>query len=339
MIPSRQPDDGVGIRPGQDGDAEALIALIWACWSRHPGVKMDVDGEMPELRALATYYAGKRGALWVAEDPAGAIIGMIATIPHDGDAWEICRVYVHPSRHGTGLGHRLLDRAEAHAIAAGADRLVLWSDTRFDRAHRFYEKRSYVRAGPVRVLADISNSLEYGYAKPVAGIAVLDIAAATSAEPRLSAILTACVAEGAGVSFFPPLARDTARAFWQATARDIAAGHKCLLAGWVGGTLAGTVTLGLGTPQNQPHRAEVSKLLVDPAIRRNGLARRLMGRLEAEARAAGRSLLTLDTRADSPAEALYRALDWRELGLIPGYALDADRRPEDVRFFWKRLDP
>ena len=116
-----------------------------------------------------------------------------------------------PSLHGSGLGHRLLDVAEAHAIAAGASRLVLWSDTRFDRAHRFYEKRSYVRSGPVRVLEDISNSLEYGFAKPVNGIEVLDAAAAASAIPRLSDILIACVEEGAGVSFLPPLAPEAAR--------------------------------------------------------------------------------------------------------------------------------
>ena len=101
---------------------------------------------------------------------------------------------------------RLLETAEAHARAAGATRLVLWSDTRFDRAHRFYEKRGYVRHGPIRVLHDISNSLEFGYAKPVNGIEVLDAAAAASAERRLAEILCACVDAGASVSYLPPLA-------------------------------------------------------------------------------------------------------------------------------------
>src|SRR6201989_1484065 len=104
-----------------------------------------------------------------------------------------------PSTHGGGLGERLLTTAEAYARSAGAARLVLWSDTRFDRAHRFYERRSYVRSGPVRVLHDISNSLEYAYAKPVGGVAALDIAAASSAERRLAEILLACVAEGGAV--------------------------------------------------------------------------------------------------------------------------------------------
>lgn len=326
-------DDAL-IRPGRDADR--FIALIWSCWSRYAGVRMDVDREMPELRALATHYGDHGGALWTAEQD-GAVAGMVATRPHDDGVWEICKVYVAPALHGAGLGHRLLTIAENHAIGRGATRLVLWTDTRFDRAHRFYGKCSYVRSGPIRVLDDISNSLEYAYAKPVNGIEALDTAAVVSAEPRLSAILIACVAEGGGVSFLPPLAPDVARRFWRGIATDVADGSKVLLGAWSHGVLAGTVTLALGTPQNQPHRAEVAKLLVDPAIRRQGLARALMARLEQEARRSGRTLLTLDTRAGGSAERLYRAMDWRELGRIPGYALTADGKPDETVFFWKTL--
>jgi GNAT superfamily N-acetyltransferase len=70
------------------------------------------------------------------------------------------------SLRGTGLADRLLDRAEAHAIAAGARWLALWTDTRFERAHRFYERRGYVRSGLVRALGDLSNTTEFRYAKP-----------------------------------------------------------------------------------------------------------------------------------------------------------------------------
>jgi GNAT superfamily N-acetyltransferase len=297
---------------------------------------MDVDREMPEYRALASYYAGQGGALWSAE-LNGRIAGTIATRPLTDGAWEICRVYVLPELHGDGLGHRLLDVAEAHAVAAGASRLMLWSDTRFDRAHRFYEKRSYVRSGPVRVLADISNSLEYGFAKPVNGIEALDASAAVSANPRLSEILIACVHEGSAVTFLPPLPPEAAREFWRGAARDVAAGNKVLLAGWVDGVLAGTVSLGLAMPQNQPHRAEVAKLLVHPGARRHGLAKRLMERLEREATRAGRTLLTLDTRYGDRAERLYRSMGWVELGRIPGYALMADGTYEETLFMWKRI--
>ena len=122
---------------------------------------------MPELRALASHYARQGGVLWAAE--AGArIAGMIATRPHRAGAWEICRLYVLPSLHGSGLGHCLLDTAEAHAIAAGAKQLVLWSDTRFHRAHAFYQKRGYVRRGTIRVLHDLSRSREFAYVRPIA---------------------------------------------------------------------------------------------------------------------------------------------------------------------------
>ncbi|MEI7711585.1 MAG: GNAT family N-acetyltransferase [Rhodospirillales bacterium] len=324
------------IRPGRDTDAAGFIALIGACWSLYPGCVLDVDGEEPHLRALASYYADRAGALWAAECDS-AIAGMVATRPLGDGVWEICKVYVSPALHGSGLGHLLLDAAEAHAMVAGASRLVLWSDTRFDRAHRFYEKRSYVRSGPIRVLHDLSNSLEFAYAKPVDGIEVLDVAAATAAIPRLSSILIACVAGGAGVSFLHPLAPDTARKFWQGIVAKIAARTHLLLAAWSGGVLAGTVTLAMDMPENQPHRAEVAKLLVDPAIRRKGLARALMIRLEQEAERAGRPMLMLDTQAGGAAESLYRSMGWTALGVMPGHALLIDGTLGDTAFFWKRL--
>jgi GNAT superfamily N-acetyltransferase len=327
----------IDIRSGQDSDADGFIALIGACWEEYPGVVLDVDGEMPELRALGGYYTGKGGALWVAEADA-RVVGMIAARPHDAGAWEICRVYALPSLHGSGLGARLLDAAEAHALAAGATRLVLWSDTRFDRAHRFYEKRGYVRHGPIRVLHDISNSLEFGYAKPVAGIEVLDAAAAASAERRLAEILCACVDAGASVSYLPPLATDVARGYWKRMAADVAAGTRILFAAWDDAELVGTVMLEFASSPNQPHRAEVQKLLVHPAARRRGVARALMARLEREARRVGKTLLTLDTRAGDAAEALYRATGWHEAGRIPGYALNSDRTPCDTILFWKTTD-
>jgi GNAT superfamily N-acetyltransferase len=325
------------IRPGRDSDADGLIALIGACWGEYPGIVLDVDGEVPELRALASYYAGKGGALWVAEDD-GQIVGMIGVVPHTHDAWEIVRLYMLRQYRGTDLAPRLLAAAESHAREAGATRLVLWSDTRFDRAHSFYEKHSYVRHGPIRVLHDLSNSLEFGYAKPVSGIETLDAAAAASAERRLAEILCACVDAGASVSYLPPLAPDVARGFWKRAAADVAAGTRVLLVGWQDGVLAGTVMLEFASAPNQPHRAEVQKLLVHPSARRRGLARALMLRAEHEARRAGRSLLTLDTRTGDAAEHLYRAMGWQEAGRIPGYALNADRTPCDTVFFWRQVD-
>jgi GNAT superfamily N-acetyltransferase len=325
------------IRPGRDADADGFIALISTCWREYPGIRIDIDAEAPELRALASHYAGKGGALWAA-DADGRIVGMIGVVPQSDGAWEIVRLYMQPPYRGTDLAPRLLAIAEAHARAAGATRLVLWSDTRFDRAHRFYEKHSYVRRGPIRVLHDISNSLEFGYAKPVSGIALLDAASAASAERPLADILCACVEAGASVSYLPPLAPDVARAFWKRMAAEVAAGTRVLLAAWDDAVLVGTVMLEFASAPNQPHRAEVQKLLVHPAGRRRGLARALMLGVEQEARRAGRSLLTLDTRAGDAAENLYRAMGWHEAGRIPGYALNADGTPCDTIFFWRHVD-
>lgn len=299
---------------------------------------MDVDGEMPELHALATYYAQQTGQLWVAEAD-GQAVGMIAVRPLEGQAWEICRVYVNPARHGSGLGHALLDTAERYAIAAGAGRLMLWSDTRFDRAHRFYEKRSYVRHGAVRVLDDISNSLEYGYAKPVDGIEMLDIAAAEAAAVRLGDILVACVDDGASVSFLAPMARERARDFWRRAARDVGIGRRVIAAAWRDGVMIGVGVLKLAMPENQAHRAEVKKVLVHPDARRRGVGRQIMRTLEYAACDRHRTLLTSDTGAGSAGEALYHAEGWIEAGRIPDYARDGQGSLHPTVFFWKPLLP
>jgi len=324
------------IRPGRDSDAGAFIALIWACWSRYPGVRMDVDGEMPELHALATYYTGQGGALWAAESD-GRVIGMIATRPLQDGVWEICRVYADPALHGSGLGHHLLTVAESHAMAAGATRLVLWSDTRFDRAHRFYEKRSYVRQGPIRVLQDISHSLEYAYAKPVDGIEVLDAAAAASAVPALVRVMTDCMNEGSYTPFRPPLAPEAARAFWQEIARNVATGVTVLLGAWSGGTLAGVVTLVPSADQTQPHRAEISMLLTSTASNADILAARLLDRVAAEALKRGRKLLTFMTLEGDRLEAACRAKGWSEAGRIPALIRRIDGTCGAGVLLWQRL--
>ncbi|PZW38531.1 acetyltransferase (GNAT) family protein [Humitalea rosea] len=326
------------IRLGRDTDAAGFIRLVRDAWAEFPGCVFDLDAELPELRTLATHFAAAGGAVWVAETD-GEMTGMVATRPSGSDdAWEICRMYVAAAARGTGLAHRLLDTAEAYA-AARAQRLVLWTDTRFHAAHVFYEKRGYVRAGSIRILDDLSNSLEFRYAKPARGLVVeaLDAAAAASAERRLSEILIATVADGASVSFLPPLAVETARAFWRRIAGDVAAGTRLLLAAWLDGALVGTVQVNCGTPQNQPHRADLEKLLVDPAARRRGVGRALVARAEQAARGVGRRLLTLDTRAGEAAEPLYRAMGWQEAGRIPDYALSADGTPHETVLFYKRL--
>jgi GNAT superfamily N-acetyltransferase len=155
------------LRAGRDVDAPGIIALVGACWAEYPGCVMDVDGEVPELRALATYYADQDGALWVAE-VGGDVVGMVGTRPLPDGAWEICKMYVAASQRGGGLAQALIDAAEGYARERGAGVMKLWTDTRFERAHRFYEKHGYVRQPGLRELHDLSNSFEYHYIKAFA---------------------------------------------------------------------------------------------------------------------------------------------------------------------------
>ena len=324
------------LRPGTDAYADTYIRLIGDAWAEFPGVVFDVDGELPELRELASHFAGLGGALWLAQDESG----MIATRPlREDQAWEIGRMYLAQAARGTGLAQRLLATAEAHARDAGAARMVLWTDTRFNAAHAFYEKSGYVRQGAIRILDDLSKSLEFRYTKPLRGLVIeaLDAAAATSAERPLAEILMACVAEGSSISFLPPMGQPKARAYWKRVSSEVAHNHRLLLVAWLDGQLAGSVQLGLDTQENQPHRAEVEKLLVAPALRRQGVGAGLVRRVEQAALRMGRTLLTLDTRGDDAGEALYRRLAWRETGRVPACELDGEHRLRDVVYFHKTI--
>ena len=139
---------------------------------------------------------------------------------------------------------------------------------------------------------------------------------------QLSALLIDCVDGGASVSFMHPLTADRADAFWRRVAAGVAAGERALLvAEDAQGTIVGTVQLLFDLPENQPHRADVAKMLVHRRARRQGLAERLMRAAEDTARASGKTLLVLDTVTGGDAERLYARLGWQRVGSIPDYAL------------------
>jgi GNAT superfamily N-acetyltransferase len=141
----------------------------------------------------------------------------------------------------------------------------------------------------------------------------------------LACVLQACVHAGGSVSFVLPFPREEARAFWeQQVLPGVQAGSRCVLVARMAGRIVGTVQLDLGTPPNQPHRAEVRKLLVHPEARRRGIARSLMAAVEAQAHEEHRTLLTLDTVTGSAAEPLYRSLGYVAIGVIPRYAFNFD---------------
>jgi ribosomal protein S18 acetylase RimI-like enzyme len=165
----------------------------------------------------------------------------------------------------------------------------------------------------------------------------LDAAGARAHLDGLAAVLADCVAGGASVSYMAPFTHEDARAAFEAVADDVARGRRLLIAALAGGRVVGTVQVVLALPPNQPHRAEIAKLLVHRSARRRGVAEQLMERAEAEARAEGRSLLVLDAVSDGDAARLYSRLGWTTVGVIPGYALFPDGRPCDTTVFWKRI--
>ena len=137
----------------------------------------------------------------------------------------------------------------------------------------------------------------------------------------LADVLIDCVEGGASVSFMHPLSRDRAVAFWRRVAQGVAAGERALLVAEDAQGLCGTVQLVLDQPENQPHRADLSKMLVHRRARRQGLGAALMRAAEATARECGKTLLVLDAVTDGEAERLYERLGWERVGVIPGYAL------------------
>jgi GNAT superfamily N-acetyltransferase len=136
----------------------------------------------------------------------------------------------------------------------------------------------------------------------------------------LAEVLIDCVEGGASVSFMHPLARVRAVAFWRRVAQGVAAGERALLVAEDARGLCGTVQLVLDQPENQRHRADLSKMLVHRRARRQGLGAALGRAAEATAREYGKTLLVLDT-ASGEAERLYVRLGWMRVGVIPGYAL------------------
>ena len=168
---------------------------------------------------------------------------------------------------------------------------------------------------PVRRLTDVSDAQVRGLAE----------------------LLIDCVAGGAGVSFMHPLAPATAEAFWRDVAEDVAAGKRALLVAEDATGIAGTVQLLLSQPENQPHRADVAKMLVHRRVRRQGLGTALMRAAERVAVECGKTLLVLDTTTGSDADRLYARLGWQPVGVIPGYSLLPYGGMTGTRYFYREL--
>jgi GNAT superfamily N-acetyltransferase len=170
-----------------------------------------------------------------------------------------------------------------------------------------------------------------------AEIVSLDAPVAERELDQLASVLVDCVEGGASVSFMSPFPQDQALAFFRKVDGSVASGDTVLLAARLAGKIVGTVQLGLDTPPNQPHRADIKKLLVHRSARGHGVGAALMARAEDEARRRGRWLLVLDTVPGENGHRLYLREGWTQTGLVPDYALFPDGRPCDTAIMWKRL--
>lgn len=171
---------------------------------------------------------------------------------------------------------------------------------------------------------------------------MLEIRQLTAAEGRryvgeLADVLCDCVQGGASVSFMASLSKAEAESFFEKVVDDVQKGVRILLAAFIGSKLVGTVQIATATPPNQPHRADVAKLLVHRSARRHRIGRQLMERVEEVSRRVGKTLLVLDTVTGDPAEKLYASLGWNRVGVIPRYALYPDGAWCDTTVFYKQL--
>jgi putative acetyltransferase len=157
---ARQPDPA-RIRPVRDDDATALITLVGAAFAEHPGCVLDLDDLDRDLLAPATSAARSGGRWWVVSDPDAGVVATIgAGPPADDGLVELKRLYVAGIARGRGLGAGLVGWVETHAAGLGADQLHLWSDTRFDTAHRLYRRLGHRPTGERRHLDDPSDTTE-----------------------------------------------------------------------------------------------------------------------------------------------------------------------------------
>ena len=171
-----------------------------------------------------------------------------------------------------------------------------------------------------------------------AEIVALDAPVADTALEQLADVLVDCVEGGASVSFMAPFSHTEALTFFRKVAASVAAGDTVLLAAQLDGKIVGTVQLGLDTPPNQPHRADIKKMLVHRSARGRGIGAALMAAIEQEARRRGRWLLVLDTVPGESGHRLYLRAGWQQSGTVPDYALFPDGRLCATVIMWKRLE-
>jgi putative acetyltransferase len=153
----------MNIRDARDDDDWDLVGLVAGCWSEYPGCVLDVHGEEPELLAIASAYDAAGGRFWVGEID-GRVEASVGFVPA-GRRIILKKLYVARRARRQGVGERLVTLVEDEGRARGALEVELWSDTRFDAAHRLYRRLGYERLPETRELHDLSHSVESHFRK------------------------------------------------------------------------------------------------------------------------------------------------------------------------------
>ena len=156
---------GLQVRAAVDDDWWGLVALVAGCWSEYEGCVMDAHRECADLLAPATSYAAAGGAFWVVTDGCQNVVGAVGWKPLGSGAVEMERLYVAPRWRRLGVAGALAGMVESVAAERSAPAVELWSDTRFEAAHAFYEGRGYVLSGPDRSLGDLSKTVEHHFVR------------------------------------------------------------------------------------------------------------------------------------------------------------------------------
>jgi len=153
------------LRSVKDSDRDGLIALIGGIFSEYEGVYLEPDDLDSDLQAYASYMDSIGGEGFVVDGDNGDLLACVSYAPLEGSRFQLKRIYLSQGLRGSGMGLKLLHFAEDKARARGATEMELWSDTRFTRAHRFYEREGYVKQAYTRDLNDSSNTTEYCFIK------------------------------------------------------------------------------------------------------------------------------------------------------------------------------
>jgi GNAT superfamily N-acetyltransferase len=268
------------------------------------------------------------GVTLILERAAAAAAGL----PHEL-LWACITLTVHSSLTAVGL----ISAVSARLAAAG---ISVNPVAAYHHDHLFvpWDARDRALAELVALAAEFAEpgpTPTAALAPPL--IERLDGPAARAALPELAALLDDCVRGGASIGFVLPLADGELERYWEGVIAGVEAGHRLLFAARLGGRIVGAVQLAPEPRANGAHRAEIQKLLVHREARRQGLGAALMVAAEAAARAAGRTLLVLDTRVGDDGERVYRRLGYRLAGVIPSYARSPDGASLDGSAFMYKL--